>query len=214
LEQHREVADLTAEAHDVEHDRRPVVRRVVGDLHGAYLLDALAGTGQCEGQIGREPGIDTRHEDRITLLRSIFDAFDVLVRNQVPRVLHHPQSRADDVDAGHEDLANVGHGLGQPGVAHRAVHDAVGVGCDDRMEVVGSRQHPWSRRTLPAHRRPCRPRRPTTPTHACRVERTSYTSCVSARLPQLPVPMSATRMAMLVPLRKTGTGSTCGTRAR
>ncbi len=42
LEQHREVADLVAEAHDVEHHRRPVVGRVVGDLHGAHLLDALA----------------------------------------------------------------------------------------------------------------------------------------------------------------------------
>ena len=36
-----------------------------------------------------------------------------------------------------EDAANVGHGLGQPGVAHRAVHDAVGFGRDDRVEVIG-----------------------------------------------------------------------------
>ena len=55
LEQHRQVTDLVAEAHHVEHHRRPVVGGVVGDLHGADLLDALARARQREGQqIGRE----------------------------------------------------------------------------------------------------------------------------------------------------------------
>ena len=50
-----------AEAHHVEHHRCPVVGGVVGDLHGAHLLDALARPRQREGQqVGREPRIDTR----------------------------------------------------------------------------------------------------------------------------------------------------------
>ena len=72
-----QVTDLVAEAHHVEHHRRAVVGGVVGDLHGADLLDALAGAGERERQqVGGEARIDAGDEDaRITFARSIFDAF-------------------------------------------------------------------------------------------------------------------------------------------
>jgi len=97
--------------------------------------------GQREGQqVRREPRIDSRHEDsRISLSRSRFDAFDVLVGNYSPRVLQHPESGPHHVDTRGEDAAYVGHRRGQSGIAHCAVHDAVGFGRDDPVQVTGGR---------------------------------------------------------------------------
>src|SRR5262249_59565203 len=65
LEQHRRVVHRTAEAHDVEHHRGLVVRRVVEDLQAADLGDALADArdGQREPVVG-EAGVDAVHPDR------------------------------------------------------------------------------------------------------------------------------------------------------
>ena len=74
---------------------------------------------------------------RIALPSSIFHPADVLVGHDAPRELQQPGRGPDDVDPGGQDAHDVRHGVGQPGVAHRAVHDALGLGGDQRVEVVG-----------------------------------------------------------------------------
>ena len=141
LQQHRHLVERLAEPHDVEHDLGAVVGGVVGDLHAAHLLDALAGARERErDEVVDESGVDAGDEDtRITLLGSVFHAVDVLVGHHAPRVLQQPGRRPDDVDAGGQDAHDVGHRVGQPGVAHRAVDDAVGLGGQQGVEVVDGR---------------------------------------------------------------------------
>ena len=68
----------------------------------------------------------------------------------------------DDVDARGEDAQDVGHGLGYPVVAHRAIHDAVGfvASTASRSLIATMPVTPRVRRVRP---HPCRPWRPTTP---------------------------------------------------
>jgi hypothetical protein len=94
---------------------------------------------QCERQkVGREAWIDAGDEDaRITFSRSLFDALDVLVRDDLPRILQHTRRRSDDVDARTQERADVGHRLLQPDVTHRAVDDTLGLGGNDGVEIIG-----------------------------------------------------------------------------
>ena len=145
------------------------------------------------------PGIDAGDEDaRIAFSRSLFDAFDVLVGDHLPRdTAARPGAEPTTSMPAAQELADVGHRLLEPDVAHRAVDDAVGLGGDDRVEVVGGRDAGRRRRGRRARRRPCRPsRRSRHPDRRSARSAGRRSAARSASLPQLPVPMSATRMAM------------------
>ena len=140
-EEQRGVGDRLAEAHQVEHHLGAVVRRVVGELVALDLLDALAGAGQGERQqVAGEARVDAGDVDgRVACLGGGLDLVDDLLRHGAPGELQGARCRADDVDAGLEQLADVVGGLDRPGVAHRAVDDALRLGGDERVEVADRR---------------------------------------------------------------------------
>ena len=138
LQLQRDLVGLGAETQDVEHDGGAVVGGVVGDLHAAHLLDALAGSRERErDQVVGEPGIHSGDEQaRISLLRNLFERSDVLVRQDLPGVLQRHRSGADDVDAAGQDAAHVLHRPAHPVIRHRAVDGAVGLGRQQRLQVI------------------------------------------------------------------------------
>ena len=166
-EQHRHVAQVAAEAHDVEEHHGLVVGVVVEHLRAADLLDPLADAreDQRERVVG-EAGIDAVDEDR--------DA-GLLGRGDHRRgqgvaglgVLQHHRARGDDVAPGGEEALQVGQRLEDAVVRHGGVDDAVRLERQERVDVARRRPRRTCVRARPARRRrgpPCpgwrrRPRR-------------------------------------------------------
>lgn len=128
------------------------------DLHAAHLLDALTGSGQGKRQeVVDEPRVDTGDEDaRVPLLGSALHPGNVFVGDNAPGVLRQAGRRAHDIAAGRQDAHHVRHCVGQPGVSHRAVDDALGRGGQHRIQIVDRRDpgldtHPGEVAGVTAH---------------------------------------------------------------
>ena len=138
LQQHRNVIECTAEAHDVEQEGAVVVRVVVEDLQAAHLVDTFGDAGHHKGApVVGEARIDAVDPQRRTALGCRFaDGVTHIGGHHAVGVLQEDGRARHHIDAGPQDLLQIFDRLHQPGVRHGCVYDAIRLHREQRIRVI------------------------------------------------------------------------------